>query len=131
MDLFYVGTKDACNQIRRALDEVFGYPQPGVTNGAPIVNGETCRCMRAAWLALTQEQRDSEAFDRLYSGWSVRYSRLVVEPDPGTRFGVWVPSNIQEALTEGRELPLQDVSTLLEAAASASEAMPNDWIEVA
>lgn len=127
----YVGTEADCRSICTLLDLIYGRPVPP-SFGQYSVSPEQQTTMLATWNALTQEQRDSKAFD--YVGWEMRVSELVFEFLPGIRRAVWLPggiSTVQQLLDlasqRGVTLTLQQI-TLLTAAVTGSLAdLPANW----
>lgn len=130
---FYVGSEADCNVVRFALDRAFGCPLPGTINGVPVSSGADRVAKTAMWNALTQQQKDSGDFDPLlWFGWTLRYSELVWESEPGTRIGVWVPPMqdvANAAAVSGVVLTLQETTALLAALATATTNQPLDWTE--
>jgi hypothetical protein len=128
----YVGTKADCGVIREALDVAFGYPVPGNVNGQPIVNAQQRAEKTAQWWALTLEQRDSGAFDSLWSGWTMRYSMPLSEWPPGLKAGCWVPANMQTAFdaasSGSRQLTIAQTTALIAAGAASLLTYPANWL---
>ncbi len=132
----YVGTVGDCNAIRLALDFVMEYPKPGTVNGVPIVNDTVRDALRAAWFAMTDQERETIIANPVgtsYQGWTLQYTGVIVEASPGVRRGCWLPSNLAEQITlasaAGRTLNVTQALLLTAAQAVAIADFPANWIQ--
>lgn len=129
---FYVGNESECQTLRGALDALHGLPSPPST-GEHVCTPEERAEKTAAWLGLTQNQRDSKSYDASWPEWSLRYTDLVYETEPGTRLGIWIPDDLQSlmasATAAGVVLSYEQTLALLAAIAASLESKPSDWVE--
>jgi hypothetical protein len=131
-DRIYFGLPADVALVREAFDIAMRMPV-APTSGPHMVSAEVEAQMRAAWWALSAEQRDSESFDHLWPGWSLRWSNVYSEPAPGLRIYSWVTDGIDalisSAQADGLPLTLQHVTALLAAKAAATPTLPANWTE--
>lgn len=132
----YVGTIADCSAIRLALDFVMEYPRPGYVNGSPVVNDTVRDALRAAWFAMTDQEREAIMANPAgtpYQQWSFQYTGIVVEGAPGVRRGCWLPPNLAEhiqlASAAGRTLNIAQTLLLTAAQAVWLNDFPANWIQ--
>jgi hypothetical protein len=129
----YVGNPVDCNTVRSALDFAMDFPAPGTVNGVPIVNEETRLQMVAAWWAMTPAARDAIIASPVapWVGWTLQWSELIQEANPGTRHACWIPSDmaavIQAASAAGRTLTIAQTLALNAAALVGLVSHPANW----
>lgn len=132
-DKFYVGTKADCEVLCAALDLIYDCPRPPESGPYSCTTQQRAE-KTAQWFALSKEQRDSQQFDPLWIGWSLRYADIVREVSPGTRFAVWIPATLQTAMntavSNGIVFSLEQTLVMLAASASALAVEPGDWISL-
>lgn len=133
-DKLYVGTPQDCNAVRSALDFAMNMPTPGTVNGVPIVDDETRQAMFDQWWAYSQSARDGLIANPAapWVGWTLQYTSLETETEPGTRHACWIPEDMQAVITAsgaaGRTLSIEQLNTLNAAALAGLVAYPADWV---
>lgn len=131
-DLIYFGLPADQEVVREAFDIAMVMPV-APTTGPHVVSAQVEAQMRAAWWALSKEQRDSTAFDHLWPGWSLRWSNVYVEPAPGDRVYSWVTDGIDALIASARAaglpLTLAHQEALLAAKVAATSELPANWVE--
>jgi hypothetical protein len=128
-ELYYVGTEAECNVVRDAMNVVMDYPTPPLGSGLSAAQKAAAI---AAWNTLSPEQRTDANMAALLPGWTVQYSMLYAEWEPGTRRACIVPSDLDALMSlasaAGRTLTLEQTSALLAARAVATTSLPANWL---
>ena len=130
---FYIGSTEDLNLVRTALDFAMDMPQPGTVNGVPIVDEPTKIEMQAIWRAKSQMERDSIIYNPSapWVGWTLQWTDLFLEAQPGIRKGVFIPSDtagvLSDAAQAGRVLSLAQASALSTAVLLSLDGFPSDW----
>ncbi len=119
--------------VREAFDIAMGIPVAPISGPHVPASPEDEEQRRALWWSLTKEQRDSQAFDYLWLGWTLRWSNVYAEPAPGDRVYSWVTDNIDDLIANaqiiGRPLTLQHITALQAAMVASTEELPLNWAE--
>jgi hypothetical protein len=131
VDLIFYGLPSDHDVVREAFDIAMGMPIAPTSGPHKPASPEAEEQLRTTWWALTKEQRDSTEFDHLWIGWSLRWSNVYAEPEPGNRVYSWVTDGIDALITTaqslGRPLTLQHILALQAAKVASTVSLPINW----